>query len=470
MGLLAFATLVGGSAMFTQQAWAANCDKVNIVYCGLSGSGVRGYIDSMRSHWNNSQPADFRAIGRWGGWTAGTVAGMNPQNTKVGTLDANTGAITVDGRVVARNTHMSARFNGGNGFYVVKEGVWARPITVKHEYSSYKVLVTFDASGKALAGVAVDCGNILKFTPTEPPKPEPQPELACESLTATKVSGARNYRFEAMASAKNTTIRNFQFDFGDSKTERVVTAARKANITHAYAETGKTYTARVYVNSTDKKDVTGPNCVVRVTIPKEPTPQKNPSVSIEKSVSKSQVAINEEFTYTVKVTNNGDVVLKNVVVTDEAPELVEFISASVGTATKDSWKHTIPELAVGQSLSFTIRAKATATSDSIVNTACVDAPEVPGNEDDCDDATINVPKTPVVVIQECKPGIPEDDERCDGGEVLGETTETTDAEELPDTGASSAIALITLVVLAGTSAHYLFRNGMPKFNFNKYDN
>jgi uncharacterized repeat protein (TIGR01451 family) len=127
-------------------------------------------------------------------------------------------------------------------------------------------------------------------------------------------------------------------------------------------------------------------------------PVKNPSVIIEKEVSKYEVNVGEEFTWYISVTNNGDVDLKDVVVSDEAPVNTEFLSsAAVDGITVDvnakEFKATIAELKVGQKVTFGVQAKLTSYQNSdIVNTACVNAPEVnpnePGQEDDCDDAKI----------------------------------------------------------------------------------
>jgi uncharacterized repeat protein (TIGR01451 family) len=59
------------------------------------------------------------------------------------------------------------------------------------------------------------------------------------------------------------------------------------------------------------------------------TPKK-PGVSIEKTVDgveQKQVALNQAFTYQLVVKNTGAVDLTNVVVTDNAPAHVQFISA-----------------------------------------------------------------------------------------------------------------------------------------------
>ncbi|GEM_PF-147691 len=135
---------------------------------------------------------------------------------------------------------------------------------------------------------------------------------------------------------------------------------------------------------------------------------KKPSVSIDKKVDgvdSKEVVVGESFKYQLTVKNTGAVNLTNVKVADNAPEHVQFISADKGTIKDNKWGYTIPSLKVGERATFVITAKVTAYSKTaIVNTACVDAPEVPGNPDDCDDATVT-PKKPGVSIKKTVDGI-----------------------------------------------------------------
>ena len=228
-----------------------------------------------------------------------------------------------------------------------------------------------------------------------------KPELACKSLTASPVANTRRVDFVATATAAGTTVSNYRFVFGDGSQQTVNTASLSANASHEYAEWGKQYTAQVYVTSTDLANVTSATCMVSFETAKQP------SVVIEKSVSKAVVKVNETFTYTVKVTNNGQTPLTNVKVTDPSPLNVQFLSASAGTVESNGlfWSHTIPTLAVGESKTYTITAKVTKyVPDQILNTACVNAPEVnpsePTKPDDCDDAPVNVQEpNPSVAIE-----------------------------------------------------------------------
>ena len=134
-------------------------------------------------------------------------------------------------------------------------------------------------------------------------------------------------------------------------------------------------------------------------------PAKNPAISIEKKVSKDKVAVGETFTYTLVVKNTGDVNLKNAVVSDNAPAGVQFISTDKGSVVGNKLAYTIPSLTVGQSTTITIQAKVTVYKEgSIVNTACVNTPEVnpgqPEKEDDCDEVPVTV-VPPAKPVYEC---------------------------------------------------------------------
>jgi uncharacterized repeat protein (TIGR01451 family) len=126
--------------------------------------------------------------------------------------------------------------------------------------------------------------------------------------------------------------------------------------------------------------------------------QQNPKVDIEKSVNKTVVDVNGKFIYTLGVTNTGDVILADVKVTDAAPEGIEFISANTPDGTSVSvdpsnFEAVIASLNVGQKVTFEIQSKVTKEMPGvIVNTACVDAPQVPGEPDNCDNAEIKTPK------------------------------------------------------------------------------
>ncbi len=370
------------------RAAAAGCDKVNVIYCGLSGSGAAGYIASVKEHYRTGRDSyghtDIRQVMNWGGY-GNVVGNMSTANTKLGTLHRD-GRVVVDGRVVANDAWMTARFGAGRaGFVQVTNQVWARKTTTEAARATYPVLVTFNAEGKAVAGIVTDCGNVLRFNPTQPPKPV----LTCTNLRRDIVDGTRRVKFMATANAQNTTIQNYRFVFGDGTQETVKTNKESAETTHTYPDWSKEYTAKVFVDSNDIKDRSSSECAVTFKTPRKP----NPSVKIEKTVSKNVLKVDEHFTYTVKVTNDGNRTLTDLKVTDPAPEGVKFLSADKGdvNAAGSRWAFTINKLEVDESRTFKITAKVTkAMPGQIVNKACVDTTDITGSPDDCDDVPIVV--------------------------------------------------------------------------------
>ena len=168
-----------------------------------------------------------------------------------------------------------------------------------------------------------------------------------------------------------------------------------------------------------------------------PVVPTNPNITITKTVNgvkQTQVAVGEIFTYKVVVKNTGDIDLTNVVVTDAAPEGVTLIGAQVGSIVGNKWTYTIASLKAGESQEFTMTAKvAVYREGAMVNTACVNAPEVnpdtPDKDDACDTATVTVPEP--------------------------EKPQPPVTPELPNTGAGNIIGIFAGVVFIAGLAHRL---------------
>ena len=222
--------------------------------------------------------------------------------------------------------------------------------------------------------------------------------LECVDLDVTPTSVKNEYTLTATAKPTNTTISGYVFSFGDGQTKQVATTAQTASATHVY-QPGKNYVAKVAVSGGKFTNVTSDNCQSNLQV----SADKVPGVTITKhvnNVKSAQVAVGESFIYKLKVTNSGQVDLKNVVVTDDAPANVAFLSTDKGSVVGNKLSYTISSLKVEESVIIAITAKVTTQVDgNIKNTACVNAPEVNPNEpskvDACDDAYVNVP--PVVV-------------------------------------------------------------------------
>jgi len=177
------------------------------------------------------------------------------------------------------------------------------------------------------------------------------------------------------------------------------------------------------------------------------TPPKNtPAIEVEKKVSAPVVKVNEPFIYTVKVTNTGNVDLKNVKVDDPAPANITFdsVAQTAGIAftfSPSRVQAVIASLKVGESTSFNITARVTKyVSGQIINTVCVNAPEVnpeqPEKNDDC-------AEVPVTTVEFCpipgKENLPKNDMNCNTPTVI------------PSTGTGPLLAVIS-AILVGTIA------------------
>lgn len=285
--------------------------------------------------------------------------------------------------------------------------------------------------------------------------PEPEPKYSCDLLTVEKITRT-SYKFSVNYTATNgATYKGTVFKIYDKDGNEIHSSS---DTTFDGFETG-TYTVKAFVtvsvNGSDKT-VTSEACSKKITIKEE----QKPAIKIEKlvdGVEHKSVGLNQEFTYQIKVTNTGNVDLKDAVVTDKAPTGVTFISASAGEIKDNVWTTTIADFKVGESKSYTIKAKVpTYQAGKIKNTVCVDTPTIPGKPDDCDDATVEVPPTPEqekVCELETKKiiTINKDDfnsskhsrnlSDCDETPVTPPTTPTTPETptELPKTGAADGV-------------------------------
>ena len=219
------------------------------------------------------------------------------------------------------------------------------------------------------------------------------PIYKCNSLTIEKVS-QDDFKFSVQYTASNGAVfKKVVYKVYDANNNEVY-SSDKGNFNGF--KPGK-YTAKAFITVAvdgSEKTVTSETCEKQFVIDGQNTPKKS-SVKIDKLVENAEqkaVGINKDFTYQIKVTNNGETNLKNVAVTDNAPSGITFTKASAGALKDNKWNYTIAELQPGQSVSFTITAKApAAVNGAVKNTACADIPETAANApDSCDSATVTV--------------------------------------------------------------------------------
>ncbi len=364
--------LVVADSLETQ---AGDCSSNSVVKCGVSSVG------QLKQKYHGSTKNIFDGMG------VGKHINTAPKVVNGYVTRSNT--VTVDGKVVATNAVSAGRqYIHGGSIKRIHKGTkyYERAPSVSFRSSQLSAFVFLSKDGQFLGAVLKDCGNPVKGKNTVP-KP-PTPVYSCDELKVEAIAGKENnYRFTTRATAKNgASIVKYVYNFGGG-----TYTSSSSSVTHGYSKPGTynvsvTPTFRVNGKNIPK---TSDACKGTVTIKEKAAP----GVSIEKTVNGKEhekVEIGKPFNYEVTVANTGNVDLKDVAVSDKAPNGVTFKSADKGSIESNTWNYTIPTLAKGESASFKITAVMKDYQEgTIKNTACVETPTVPGgNPDDCDDATI----------------------------------------------------------------------------------
>lgn len=292
--------------------------------------------------------------------------------------------------------HHYKKSGGGTGTMHSKPlKLWDSTAYTKKNGSTY---VAFVGTSKKIGKFAIlaICGNAVtkKLPPKAPTPPKaPSPIAACSNLEVIRASDTQR-RFKVTATAEHgATISKYTFGITDAAGKAVrsfdyVSTSSVITTGDITLSPGK-YTVKVTVaTSLGNKEST--NCTATFTVDK-------PGVAIEKTAERTKVELGQEFSYKIVVKNTGKTTLTNLVVTDEAPGKIQFISATSGTTTPTNWTRTIASLESNQSASFTIKAKAVERADPgstiIKNTACVETTAIKGSPDACDDASVEIPET-----------------------------------------------------------------------------
>jgi hypothetical protein len=440
--LFALSIATAGAATITSPsaAKADSCDPVNIVLCGLDGRSLDSAINSFRAGYNNggnNGHNDLKAVYRWSGATDASVAGMNSSNTKLGTLYKN-GDIKVNGTLVGHDAWVAARFGGGqNGFVEISPGVWARKTTTSFAQASAPVIVHMNANGNADFAVMIGCGNAVKFPPVE----QRHPSLSCDNLTKDKVAD-RKFHFNASASAKDTTITKYVFDFGDGTNDTVRTSTKTASTSHSFAKFDHDYQVRVTVFSSDfANGKTSGNCVL--TVHTSPQPVK-PALTCDQLAQKvDNQALT--YTYTAKATATKTTITSYVFTyldTSNNTSVTKMVRTSAASA---SDTHTFAKNNNMYLISVVVNSK---DINNVTSASCKHKLTTPP-------------------VNQCKPGIPVGDVRCTecvpGETQLPEGCVTTvtppttptvlGASTLTDTGPGSFLAIFGLSSTVGVLVH-----------------
>lgn len=439
-GVVVFA-LLSGLVFRTSIAHAASCDKVNIIYCGLSGSSTSAEIDSLQHYYSTSKDSygntDIRAVMQWGGWTSSMVNGATTTNTKKGTLYRN-GEIKVGGVVVAKGTVVSARFTEGAGFTHIEGNVYYRKTTTSFAHSSVPVLVHFDSSGNADAAIMSDCGNVLRFTVV----PKPVVEAQCTSLTVTLLDKSKQlYSFTANTKTQNATLKSGSFNFGDGVTATGVVSGGAVTAKHQYNASGSYTITATLKFSADGSTLTK-TCQVPLKV----------AIPYYDCVSQNSVTLNKEnfsYRFVAGIRAGGGATFVSATFDFGDGKTVTGVKSSDGG--KTVWADHSYAKAGNYSASAVLYFSANGATVASKTCRWVVSPTQPP-------------------VPECKPGVPVGDIRCNPCEY-DSSISADDAKcvepvtTLPNTGAGNVIAVGAVAVVGGFLwyRHLLFRRHKAAF-------
>ena len=320
--------------------------------------------------------------------------------------------------------------NGGTKFEITV------PNNVNEKYTVTSTVITKNGENSNT--------NCEKSFETKAPAPTPsKPELVCRNITISQISRTK-FEFNTSYTVNNTTFVGVKYIVKDQSGKIVIekTVNNGSKLTLDIEIVGK-FTISSTVITKDGEN-SNSNCEKSFEVKRE----EKPSILIKKTVNNqknAKIEANTDFNYEITVSNNGNVDLKDVVVTDRAPANITFVSADSGEIKDNTLTLKISSLKVGESKTITIKSQATATGITAVNTACVDTPTIPGDNDGCDSAKVEVPKKqtpPTPTPNNPTPNIP---------------------TELPQTGANSISAILGLTSMVTAFGYYFASRKAARF-------
>lgn len=320
--------------------------------------------------------------------------------------------------------------NGGTKFEITV------PNNVNEKYTVTSTIITKNGENSN--------ANCEKYFETKAPTPAPaKPELVCRNITINQISRTK-FEFNTSYTVNNTTFVGVKYIVKDQSGKVVIekTVNNGSKLTLNIEIVGK-FTISSTVITKDGEN-SNSNCEKSFEVKRE----EKPSILIKKTVNNqknTKIEANIDFNYEITVSNNGNVDLKDVVVTDRAPANITFVSADNGEIKDNTLTLKISSLKVGESKTITIKSQATATGITAINTACVDTPTIPGNNDGCDSAKVEVPKKqtpPTPTPNNPTPNIP---------------------TELPQTGANTLSAILGLTSMVTAFGYYFASRKAARF-------
>lgn len=320
--------------------------------------------------------------------------------------------------------------NGGTKFEITV------PNNVNEKYTVTSTIITKNGENSN--------ANCEKSFETKAPTPIPsKPELVCRNITINQISRTK-FEFNTSYTVNSTTFVGVKYIVKDQSGKIVIekTVNNGSKLTLNIEIVGK-FTISSTVITKDGEN-SNSNCEKSFEVKRE----EKPSILIKKTVNNqknAKIEANTDFNYEITVSNNGNVDLKDVVVTDRAPANITFVSADSGEIKDNTLTLKINSLKVGESRTITIKSQATATGITAVNTACVDTSTIPGENDGCDSAKVEVPKKqtpPTPTPNSPTPNIP---------------------TELPQTGANTLSAILGLTSMVTAFGYYFASRKAARF-------
>ena len=291
-----------------------------------------------------------------------------------------------------------------------------------------------------------DTASVKVTKKCETPK---NPVYKCEALSLNIVQKDEKqitYATDTKYSIKDTEFTGTKYVVKNSKgqivAEKVVNGGTKFEIT-VPNNVNEKYTV-ISTIITKNGENSNANCEKSFEVKRE----EKPSIIIKKTANNqknAKIEAETDFNYEITVSNNGNVNLKDVVVTDRAPANITFVSADNGEIKDNILTMKINSLEVGESKTVVIKSRATATGMSAINTACVDTPTIPGDKDGCDSAKVEVPKKqtpPTPTPNNPTPNVP---------------------AELPQTGANAVSTILGLTSMVTAFGYYFASRKAAKF-------
>ena len=320
--------------------------------------------------------------------------------------------------------------NGGTKFEITV------PNNVNEKYTVTSTVITKNGENSN--------ANCEKSFEVKAPVPIPvKPELVCNTITINQINRTK-FEFNTSYTVNNTTFVGVKYIVKDQSGKVVIekTVQNGSKLTINVDIVGKfTISSTVITKNGENSNA---NCEKSFEVKRE----EKPSIIIKKTLNNQKNATIEaetDFNYEITVSNNGNVNLKDVVVTDRAPANITFVSADNGEIKDNVLTMKINSLEVGESKTVVIKSRATATGMSAINTACVDTPTIPGDKDGCDSAKVEVPKKqtpPTPTPNNPTPNVP---------------------AELPQTGANAVSTILGLTSMVTAFGYYFASRKAAKF-------